>query len=103
VAKAIVNSKDKRVRVPSFGCVRALLFGETGGSAEIAFAPLEMSRLLAVWEEAERAKKTPNDRVLTALQFLIPKAKTLAPGIVAEVPIARTKRVNLVPDFEQNG
>lgn len=101
--KSVVKRKDTRVRISRFGCVSALLFNELGGSAEIALAPLEMSRLLRVWEEAEAGRKVPDERVLTALRLLIPKARTLAPRIVAEVPIASTKRVTLTPDFEQNG
>ncbi len=101
--KSVIKRKDKRVRVSSFGCVSALLFTDGGGSAEIAIAPLEMSRLLSAWEEAECARKAPDQRVLAALRLLIPKARTLAPGIVAEVPIARTKRVTLMPDFERDG
>jgi hypothetical protein len=103
VPKSVIKRKNKRVHMPRFGCVRALLFIDGGGSAEISMAPLEMSRLLRAWEEAESAKKSPNEPVLAALRLLIPKARTLAPDILAEVPIARTKRVMLMPDFEDSG
>lgn len=92
--------KDPRVHVSSFGACTALLFHDSAGSAEIALAPLEISRLLRVWEEAESAKKTPDQRVLSALELLIPKARTSAPAIVAEVPIARSNRAALIPDLE---
>jgi hypothetical protein len=59
-----------------------------------------MLRLLSVWEEVEAARKRPDERVLAALRFLIPKTRTLAPHISAEVPIAATKRVKLVPDYD---
>jgi len=98
-----MQRKDKRVHISSFGCVRALLFIEGGGSAEVAMAPLEISRLLSEWEKTESAKRSPNERVLTALRLLIPKARTLAPSVLAEVPIARVKRVTLVPDKETSG
>lgn len=101
--ESVIKRKDKRVHMPSFGCVRALLFIDGGGSAEVAMAPLEMSRLLSAWEEAESAKKSPNEPVLAALRLLIPKTRTLAPDFLAEVPIARTKRVLLIPDFEDSG
>jgi len=89
--------------LPSFGCVRALLFIDGGGSAEIAMAPLEIYRLLNAWQEAESAKKSPNERVLAALRLLVSKARTLAPAVLAEVPIAKTERVTLVPDFGSAG
>jgi hypothetical protein len=92
--------KDKRVRISNFGCVSALLFTGGGGSAEIAMAPLEMSRMLKVWEEAEARKKNPDERVLAALRLLIPKTRKLAPHVLAEVPIAKCKRVALTPDFD---
>src|ERR1035437_1676913 len=101
--KSAIKRKDKRVQISNFGCVRALLFIDGGGSAEIAMAPLETSRLLSAWEEAESAKKSPNEPVLAALRLLISKARTLAPDILAEVPIARTKRVRLTPDFGDTG
>jgi hypothetical protein len=101
--KSVIKRKNKRVHMPSFGCVCALLFIDGGGSAEILMESLEMSRLLRAWEEAESAKKSPNERVLAALRLLIPKARTLAPDILAEVPIARTKRVRLTPDFGDIG
>lgn len=100
VPKSVNRRKDKRVHVPRFGACSALLFVDGGGSAEIALAPLEVSRLLSIWEEAESGKRTPDQRILAALRLLIPKARTSAPHIVAEVPIARTRRVALTPDFE---
>lgn len=100
VPKSVIGRKDKRVHVPRFGACNALLFVDGGTSAEIALAPLEVSRLLTIWEESESRKRTPDQRILAALRLLIPKARTSAPHIVAEVPIARTKRVALTPDFE---
>ncbi|MGD0546796.1 MAG: hypothetical protein ABR991_03085 [Terracidiphilus sp.] len=101
--KSVIKRKNKRVQMPSFGCVCALLFIDGGGSAEISMGSLEMSRLLRAWEEVESVKKSPDERVLAALRLLIPKARTLAPEILAEVPIARTKRVRLMPDFGDKG
>lgn len=92
----------KRVRVQRFGAFSALLFADGGGSAEIALAPLEISRLLDAWEKAESRRKTPDERILGALRLLSSKARASAPHIVAEVPIAMTRRVALTPDFEHD-
>ena len=101
MAKRVVKRKDKRTQIARFGCVRSLLIVNGGPSAEVALAPLEMSRLLSAWKEFESAKGKPDERVLAALDLLIPQARTKAPGIVAEVPIASTERVLLKPDFGQ--
>lgn len=98
--QSVIRRKDKRVRAPRFGSCNALLFVDGGGSAEIALAPLEVSRLLTIWEEGESHKRKPDQQILAALRLLIPKARASAPHIVAEVPIARTRRVALTPDFE---
>lgn len=98
--KSSNKRKDKRVYLSSFSCVRALLFVDGGGSAEVSMAPLEMCRLLKAWEESESTKRAPNEQVLAALRLLIQKSRDRTPQIVAEVPIARTRRVILTPDFE---
>ena len=93
--------KDNRAQIARFGSVRSLLVVDGGLSAEVALAPLEMSRLLSAWKDFESAKVKPDERVLAALDLLISRARTKAPRIVAEVPIASTERVLLKPDFGQ--
>ncbi|HEV2133941.1 MAG TPA: hypothetical protein VGR47_06725 [Terracidiphilus sp.] len=102
MSKSTGKRNAKPIRMQRFGAVSALLFADGGGSAEIALAPLEFSRMLHAWEEVESSRKTPDERILGALRLLTSKARAAAPHIVVEVPIAMTRRVLLTPDFKHD-
>jgi hypothetical protein len=91
--------KPNRVCIPSWGAVTGLVF-ENGGSAEVVLNPVEFHRLLDTWEQHELGKKRPDERVLAALRTLSQKARTSAPCVLAEVPITRSRRVQLIPDLD---
>jgi hypothetical protein len=61
---------------------------------------VEFHRLLDTWEQHESAKKRPDEKVLAALQALLKKTHASAPDVVAEVPIASSRRVKLIPDLD---
>lgn len=92
-----VSSKRKTMRLSQFGCVSGLLF-EHGGSAEVLLDGLELQRIIEAWAEHEAGKKKQDERVISALRLLAPKAFKADLRLIAEVPIAQ-KRAKITPIF----
>ena len=94
-----MNGKRRCIRLSRFGCVSALLF-EDGGAAEVLLDGLELKRILEAWEQHEMKKNKRNDRIVSALRLLAPKARDLNLRLVAEVPIAQ-RRAKITPVTDQ--
>jgi len=92
-----VSRKRKTTRLSQFGCVSGLLF-EHGGSAEVVLDGLELQRIIEAWAEHEAGKKKQDERIISALRLLAPKAFKSDMRLVAEVPIAQ-KRAKITPVF----
>jgi hypothetical protein len=85
------SARSEEIQLHSFGVVTGFVF-EHGGSVEILMARPEVSRLLHAWEDYEKSKNKPDEKLLAALDVLAVKAHArFGTTIRAEVPIAKWK------------